>query len=121
MGLDMYAYTTREAIPLVDFEHPEDSNEIAYWRKHPNLHGWMHRLYDAKGGKSERFNCDQLQLVSADLDTLEQIVLADALPDHTGFFYGVTRPDEKYIDLAFIARARHAIAEGYQVFYSSWW
>lgn len=41
MGLDMYAYSTQQVIPPVDFEKPEDAQHIAQWRKHPDLHGWM--------------------------------------------------------------------------------
>jgi len=39
MGLDMYAFTTAEAVEAeVDFT-AETASELAYWRKHPNLHG----------------------------------------------------------------------------------
>ena len=57
MGLDMFAYVTDEtpATP-VDFPEPENHEELHYWRKHPNLHGWMERLYEAKGGASGDFN-----------------------------------------------------------------
>ena len=55
MGLDMYAFTTSETIPAVDFKDPADSAELPYWRKHPNLHGWMEQPYRQKGGKSEGF------------------------------------------------------------------
>jgi hypothetical protein len=27
-----------------------------YWRKHPDLHGWMEKLCRAKGGKFDDFN-----------------------------------------------------------------
>lgn len=45
MGLDMYAYVTDETPDgNVDFEVGSLS-ELHYWRKHPNLHGWMEKLY----------------------------------------------------------------------------
>lgn len=50
MGLDMFAYATESDIPEIDFDCPEDSVEILYWRKHPNLHGWMRELHARKGG-----------------------------------------------------------------------
>jgi hypothetical protein len=51
MGLDMYAFKTKEAIEIeVDFQVKE-VEEIHYWRKHANLHGWMENLYETKGGK----------------------------------------------------------------------
>ena len=56
MGLDMFAYTTSEELAAsVDFE-VETLTELHYWRKHPNLHGWMEALYYAKGGAADTFN-----------------------------------------------------------------
>jgi len=44
MGLDMYAMVTNEQFDSeVDFK-PERTSELHYWRKHPNLHGWMEQL-----------------------------------------------------------------------------
>jgi hypothetical protein len=52
----MYAFATRTAPATpVDFT-AEESQELAYWRKHPNLHGWMEQLYRAKGGTAEDFS-----------------------------------------------------------------
>ena len=120
MGLDMYAMTTTEEVPgAVDFK-VEQASEIFYWRKHPNLHGWMQKLYYDKGGKDDSFNCVPVVLTSEDLDRLEADVKAGHLPDTTGFFFGVSdsREDE---DLAFIAKAREALTAGLTVFYDSWW
>ena len=58
MGLDQYA-SARKGEPTTDDEgytYYEDSMELAYWRKHPNLQGWMQDLYHEKGGEDE-FNC----------------------------------------------------------------
>ena len=51
MSLDMYAFITSQNIPPVDFKDPQDSEELYYWRKHPNPHGWMEQLYRKKGGR----------------------------------------------------------------------
>lgn len=120
MGLDMYAFTTSEKIPAVDFKDPKDSAELFYWRKHPNLHGWMEKLYQQKGGRRQ-FNCANVRLDEADLNELETAISNDALPHTTGFFFGETRPEEKNDDVEFIAKAREAIASGKAVFYTSWW
>ena len=63
MGLDMYAYVaTREGQQREYYDGAEwdettkdlvntkvnKPREIAYWRKHPNLHGWMERLAEQK-------------------------------------------------------------------------
>ena len=50
MGLDMYAYVADKAGREVD------SRELAYWRKHPNLHGWMERLAESKNLEYGSFN-----------------------------------------------------------------
>ena len=81
MGLDMYAMMTSETVTKpVDFE-VEQATELHYWRKHPNLHGWMEALYYEKGG-GELFNCVPLVLTPEDLDRLEADVRAANLP-HT--------------------------------------
>jgi len=121
MGLDMYAFITREDVPAVDFPDPADTAKLFYWRKHPNLHGWMERLYRAKGGKDEQFNLAPVRLDTADLDALEKVVRANALIETTGFFFGTSRPEERKLDIEFIHRARDAIASGKSVFYTSWW
>lgn len=123
MGLDMYAYTTPEDLPsCVDFNIADGSEyRLHYWRKHPNLHGWMEALYTEKGGSAHCFNCVNLQLERDDLDRLEADVKAGNLPHTTGFFFGASDGNEKEDDLAFINKAREAIASGLSVFYSSWW
>lgn len=121
MGLDMYAMTTREPVAgAVDFKVSEAS-ELHYWRKHPNLHGWMEWLYYGKGGTEHPFNCVPVVLTSDDLDRLEADVRAGRLPETGGFFFGESDGTEAEGDLAFIAKAREAIAAGFTVFYDSWW
>ena len=121
MGLDMYAYAVDEKPAAeVDFE-AEPSWAVHYWRKHPNLHGWMRALYYAKGGTDEQFNCVNVMLTLEDIDALESAIRAGALPPTTGFFFGESRPEEKIRDLEFLQKAREAIASGKAVFYTSWW
>lgn len=125
MGLDMYANKTK-FIPdsEVDFSIPPDQEVIDffYWRKHPNLHGWMANLYQEKGG-TEDFNCVNLLLNHEDLDSLERDLNSSHLPSTSGFFFGQSHGDLDEInnDLYFVNQARQAISEGYTVYYSSWW
>ena len=120
MGLDMYAFT-QKAKPQapVDFE-PETPTELHYWRKHPNLHGWMEALYFEKGGAQE-FNCVPVELTADDLNRLETDIRAGNLPQTSGFFFGSSDGTEIADDLAFVAKARAAIAQGNTVYYDSWW
>lgn len=120
MGLDMYAFKTDAAIEEAGFKYPQNTIGIAYWRKHPNLHGWMEALYLQKGG-TQIFNCECVRLDAADIDALEKAVHEDALPETTGFFFGESWPEDKADDLIFIQNARKALDEGLNVFYTSWW
>ncbi len=121
MGLDMYAFARREqpASP-VDFEAGE-ARELHYWRKHPNLHGWMEQLYRDKGGNEDSFNCVNVLLTAEDLDRLEADVRRKVLPSTSGFFFGASDGSEIEDDLQFVAKAREAMAAGLAVFYTSWW
>ena len=126
MGLDMYAFSTKAKPKTeVDFETKnfEPQDEVAYWRKHPNLHGWMQNLYDMKGGTSSDFNGDCVVLDSEDLDNLEDDIKAGNLPDTSGFFFGESSnsDEENENDLLFVTKAREAISEGKTVYYTSWW
>jgi len=122
MGLDMYAYATKEPIEeAVDFSEPENTEDVHYWRKHPNLHGWMEQLYRERGGDSPDFNLDRLRLTDADLDALEAAVRGSELPQTEGFFFGQSDGSERDDDLEFIRKARAAMADGKTVFYIAWW
>lgn len=126
MGLDMYAFKRNKT---------GDTTEIAYWRKHPNLHGWFEQLWQDldKPNVNEdnshledtfgtQFNGVEVFLTEKILDGLEEDVNAGTLPQTSGFFFG-NDADEYYKenDLEFIEMARQAIKDGYEVFYTSSW
>jgi len=118
MGLDMYAYTA--AKEQADYETSQ--REIAYWRKHPNLHGWMERLAKSKNVEYGTFNGVELELTWQDLDELERAVTHDQLPSTQGFFFGNESDDfYKEQDLEFIKKARAELFMGLKVFYNSSW
>ena len=57
MGLDMYAYTAAKE------GQEATARELAYWRKHPNLHGWMEQLWKSRnGGKGDSANFNGIEL-----------------------------------------------------------
>lgn len=121
----MYARKTKyNPETQVDFRVTEDqeSEEIYYWRKHPNLHGWMEQLYRSKGGKEE-FNCVNVMLTNEDLEKLKEDIAGKGLPSTSGFFFGQSsdNDDERQADLKFVEIAQDAIEEGYTVYYTSWW
>ena len=105
----------------LDYDNPiVVDKEIAYWRKHPDLHGWMENLYREKGGREQSFNGDLVVLTLKDLDRLEEDILRKNLPKTTGFFFGESA-EISLKDLEFVLEARKAIQEGDTVFYDSSW
>jgi hypothetical protein len=137
MGLDMYAYVAAKAGQQNEFydgaQYDKEAGEyvnpkvtkpreIAYWRKHPNLHGWMEKLAEQKKLKYDSFNGIELELSHEDLDELERAVTHSQLPGTRGFFFG-DDADEHYrkSDLEFIKNARAELFFGLKVFYNSSW
>jgi len=123
MGLDQYA-NARKGEPVTDengFVSYPEGMELAYWRKHPNLQGWMENLWRNRGNSGE-FNCVDVELDLDDLADLERSLDNNALPETQGFFFG-QNSDDHYAeqDREFIVAARNAIRDGYTVVYSSWW
>ena len=147
MGLDQYAYVAAKAgqqgefydgaqfdKKSGDYVNPNVTKprEIAYWRKHPNLHGWMEQLWENKGRPGSApdhpfddgamFNGVELELTAEDLDALERAVVHGQLPATQGFFFG-DDADQHYReqDLDFIKNARAELFFGLKVFYNSSW
>jgi hypothetical protein len=136
MGLDMYAYVAAKAGALADYDEGKawdkekgamvnpsvtEPREIAYWRKHPNLHGWMHRLWTSRGNDGE-FNGDELELTWDDLEQLEQDIRDKNLPGTSGFFFGNDADDHyREHDLKFVREAKAEAFLGLKVFYNSSW
>ena len=129
MGLDMYAYVAHRAgqqeqywqqdADVTDVSKPR---EIAYWRKHPNLHGWMEKLAHNKGLEYDSFNGIELELTHEDLVELERAVTHGQLPGTSGFFFGEDSDDYyRKHDLEFIKNARAELFLGLKVFYNSSW
>lgn len=137
MGLDMYAYVGRPG-QKDEYESQEgdwdpDTQEwvtkgsvteprrLAYWRKHPNLHGWMERLYRKRGG-TDTFNHIELELCWDDIDNLEKTIRASQLPVTTGPYFG-NISDTRYYeeDLKFCQDAKAELFLGLKVFYNSSW
>lgn len=148
MGLDQYAYVASRAGQNAEWwegaQQSDTTNgdfmntavpkprELAYWRKHPNLQGWMEKLWirklaaegktpeDSEFGSS--FNGIELELTWEDLDELERAVTHGQLPPTVGFFFG-DPADEYYreYDLEFIRNARAELFMSLKVFYNSSW
>ena len=126
MGLDQYAFKVNQK---------GERTEIAYWRKHNRLQGWMENLYTIKGG-TEEFNCVDVELGWDDIIKLEQDIANRSLPQTGGFFFGndsygidptLVQPDDNGMyddlqnDLKFCELAKIALDCNDKVIYTSWW
>jgi len=136
MGLDQYAYAAARAGQQQEFWETAEAaqgsmeyvsriverpREIAYWRKHPNLHGWFKQEWESEGNEGD-FNGDELEITWDMLERLEYDVRNDELPDTRGFFFGDNSDAEYYEqDLEFIRNARAELFMGLKVFYNSSW
>ena len=147
MGLDQYAYVAARAgqnsewwdgaeldADTRDYRNDKVTKprELAYWRKHPNLQGWMESLWKRRMHESNQdipesewgssFNGIELELTAEDLDELERAVKKRKLPATSGFFFGGDS-DQRYYqqDLEFIQAARAELFMGLKVFYNSSW
>ena len=146
MGLDQYAYVAARAGQRAEYwdgaeldqygkavnTKVSEPRELAYWRKHPNLQGWMESLWKKKMHEANQelpesqwdssFNGIELELTAEDLDALERAVKKHQLPKTSGFFFG-DDSDRRYYkhDLEFIKNARAELFMGLKVFYNSSW
>lgn len=93
MGLDMYLIG--EKFHWTDWETPEDNAmedgfkitetriQLGYWRKHPNLHGFIVQTF--AGGKDE---CQNINLNADNIRQILQAIAERRLPQTSGFFFG---------------------------------
>jgi hypothetical protein len=119
MGLDQFAYSV---------DNTGNKTEISYWRKHPNLQGWMENLWYKKGcpnaheDNPSEFNCVPMTLDYNDLDNLENDIKNKGLPSTDGFFFGDNSNEYYYQqDLEFVEHARNALDSDLSVVYDSSW
>lgn len=124
MGLDQYAY---KSIFSSDLFTPDNHEKIFYWRKNPDLHGWMEKLWEQRNedtiinSPEMQFNTVYLELTLDDLTDLEYQNEGETLPETKGFFFGKTEESDKEKNKEFIEIARQAINDDYRVYYFSWW
>lgn len=115
MGLDQFAYSRKPG--------EDKATDIAYWRQHNALQGWMENLWREKGNDGV-FNDINVDLSDDDLEKLREDILAEKLPETCGFLFGTpTHKDNPYReeDLEFIETALAELKKGNTVYYYCWW
>lgn len=93
MGLDMYLIGEKDV--WTDFKNPKNNPmedgfpvrsrrlELGYWRKHPDLHGYI--LQEFAEGIDE---CQEIHLQESDVEQIVKAIKEDNLPQTEGFFFG---------------------------------
>ena len=126
MGLDMYLeghkYYHHNKRPTEDnLAVKEQVLELAYWRKHPNLHGFIVQTF--ADGKDE---CREVELGAEQIELLIEAVKECKLPDTTGFFFGQSTGSERAEDLKVLTaalawvRAKDETCMKYITYRASW-
>jgi hypothetical protein len=107
MGLDMYLEGEKYFSLLKGGVFSQERGrkkkeiyELAYWRKHPNLHGYI--VQNFADGKDE---CQRIWLSKDDIQTIIKAIQEENLPITTGFFFGESDGREKEEDLVIFNEA----------------
>lgn len=103
MGLDMYLLgrvskierEEHEGYPISHFEV-----DLAHWRKHPNLHGFIVNTF--AGGEDRCVRRQYVRLFETDVLKIIEAIKDDALPHTEGFFFGTSEkgPMQRAEDVA---------------------
>lgn len=120
---DIFDDYSQEALDKAKEENIIDT-DFWYWRKFNHLHGWMKRLYQAKGGTNEDFNCSSVRLTAEDLKQLYKDIKDNKLVSEKGFFFGSDKlyPGDVIHTLEFIDTSLDVLQKGrYAIFYIAWW
>ena len=99
MGLDMYI-------------NNDNNEEVAYWRKHWDLHNAFEKLATHKGIEFDSFNCVPVPLEPGDLEYVES-VLDIEYDDKTAMYYTYTND--------ILTHCKFLIGTGAKLTYDSWW
>jgi hypothetical protein len=107
MGLDQYLngkkfYGRYQPKPRMEDGHIIEEITIAlgYWRKHPNLHGYIVQTF--ADGKDE---CQDIELSAENVNQIITAIQKKELPETTGFFFGESDGSETEEDLEIFGKA----------------
>lgn len=110
MGLDMF---------FVD----GSGNEIKYFRKHADLHGFLSELWCAKNPDktSWDFNCKKLRITKDILRKLRKFVDGPHDEHYTGFFWGHSTNEDWEETKVLLDDIERRLNNKERVYYDSWW
>ena len=101
MGLDMYLWGRKLNVSFEDVAPQTEEGfsiraleyELGYWRKHPNLHGFIVNTF--ADGVDE---CQKIILHEDDVEKIIAAILENRLPDTEGPFFGTSQKSQEQID-----------------------
>ena len=110
MGLDMYLHGSKFPTSLVADETTEQPYldgkkvktsivDLGYWRKHPNLHGYIVETFAS--GLDE---CQEIPLNEKQLEQIAQAIEDRKLPHTEGFFFGQSEWHEEEVETSVDAK-----------------
>lgn len=106
-----------------------ETEELGYWRKHSDLHGYFTEIYNERGGE-ESFNCIPLILSKNEcLDVIEyskqmikKIEDGDDIEHTEGFFFGQTMKEDWEETIKIFEKVIEEVDfDNESVYYDSWW
>ena len=104
MGLDMYLNGKKWFSNLENVEDgyvvKEHILELGYWRKYPDLHGYIVQTF--ANGVDE---CQPINLTEEQLEQLIDAIAENKLIPTTGFFFGTSHPDYAEDDIKILKKA----------------
>ena len=119
MGLDMYMFGLEPNKSTITIrENSSSRNELAYWRKHANLHGYIVDTF--ADGLDE---CQKINLSLEDLKKILNAVEINNLPETTGFFFGKSRTEDREPSIKQLVKVISWVNEvpGRKVYYQASW
>jgi hypothetical protein len=122
MGLDQYAHKVKSSMSEDHLTETITKTKIHQWRKHYPLQQCFEALWESNGGDGD-FNCVDVSMIEDDLNRLEKAILNDEMPWEEWMGEEETekeKADTVAYDLEFIKKAREAMADGWEIVYSSW-
>jgi hypothetical protein len=90
-----------------------------YWRKHPDLHGYI--VNEFAGGVDE---CQRVSLTCDDLERVLNATLENTLPTTTGFFFGQSCSEDRDETIKILQEAIAWLSEdgfGRTMYYQASW
>jgi hypothetical protein len=130
MGLDMYLSGRKTPLSFKGNKQEQDGFvvseivlDIGYWRKHPNLHGYIVETF--ADGVDE---CQKIVLSNDDLKQIIAAIKANELPETEGFFFGTSEESEEQrtYDITILEKAMAWVDaqpedEWRDVYYKAYW